>query len=979
MLYLVRPGHTVVLNGLAYTSGQQVDLSPEQAEIHKHKIEGTASNVLPLNLGSGLLGYDDSQSQLGASNYQGAIAALDSRIDALPESIEDSQTVSLYLNADSGNDSNTGLTPAEAISSTVKLLEKINKYKLAGGTLEIVFVEGGTNSSDYQGFSFERTNLKDGFGNLVIRSEVTTSVVGSRVDVAFSNFPISGNLLFELSGAPNISVTLQNIEISDSNVPNFSFKVLYRLTITNCKFRNNCFIWNILDSTIVDNIVLEGLTTRFFVFRNCQNITASNIVIGTVGWRVFFDGASKGTLTNMSLANGIANSTFATVTLKGSNNISLLGTFAFGTSTNFKLYEIENSSNIFVNQAYTTDLSSFTGNANAGPRINIINSTQVEFNSAIASSFQIPCHPTAKKLQIDNKSWVRFADPTYSFLPFSGGILDLASGAILNNLDATEVAYDDSVTALGSTNVQGAIASLTNKFANITGQYIGSAAIFASLPTVGATNGDWSYLSADVIGTGTALSPQYPKGVYIYNGTAYSFGFEIGSNAQELLLSEAIAGVNTTPKLLAASTLKGYVDVRNQYYAKPVVGINPIVGNLVTGDRYLESGSPGIVKTVGGADEAFPIGAIVQTLNQDAEIVRLPTELKVRQLSIPAAETALYYLDPQVQTRQPTNSTAVNGFTTERVTWNVAGKSDPNLLFDADTGVFTAVLGGTYQVNYCLNNKSEPASSYRNGILNFTTGEFVTTQFTGGTSVKASDQIVAGHRRSGSSGLITVAAGGKFAIAFEGGWGSWSSYWDSVAFSGLTNAQMSRWNYLTIEKVSGFVPLTEQVYRGPAPYPYPLVVGRVWEELSGTGQFLQRWFWNGTYWLSEQEYGEFATVNAISATATARLTPSSDFTSNLFLTRIYGSLIVNGTSSATQYWTLQLVRAAVNNTTTNIGTALNTQSLTGSTNLKLTSNLNFHLDVSATNLGCFQATITRFSNPGTLSGSFVLFYRKARS
>jgi hypothetical protein len=276
-----------------------------------------------------------------------------------------------------------------------------------------------------------------------------------------------------------------------------------------------------------------------------------------------------------------------------------------------------------------------------------------------------------------------------------------------------------------------------------------------------------------------------------------------------------------------------------------------------------------------------------------------------------------------------------------------------------------------------LNNKYEAGSFYRNGIFNFTTGEFVTTQFTSATSVKASDQIIAGHRRSGSSGLITVAAGGKFAIAFEGGWGSWSSYWDSVAF-GLTNNQISRWNYLTIEKVSGFVPVTEQVYRGPAPYPYQVAVGRVWEELNGTGQFVQRWFWNGNYWLSEQEYGEFATVNAINATSSVRLTPSSDITSNLFLTRIYGYLIVNGTSSATQYWTLQLVRAAVNNTTTAIGTALSTQSLAGSTNLKLTQNLNLHLDVAAVNLGCFQVTITRLSNPGTLSGSFVLFYRRAR-
>lgn len=80
-LYTIRPNFTIWKNGVVYISGQQIDLSPAEVEIHKHKLEGIDSNVIPLNLPSAIGNYDDSVPNLGASDWQEAIAALDTRLD----------------------------------------------------------------------------------------------------------------------------------------------------------------------------------------------------------------------------------------------------------------------------------------------------------------------------------------------------------------------------------------------------------------------------------------------------------------------------------------------------------------------------------------------------------------------------------------------------------------------------------------------------------------------------------------------------------------------------------------------------------------------------------------------------------------------------------------------------------------------------------------------------------------------------------
>jgi hypothetical protein len=52
------------------------------------------------------------------------------------------------------------------------------------------------------------------------------------------------------------------------------------------------------------------------------------------------------------------------------------------------------------------------------------------------------------------------------------------------------------------------------------GLYLGAAATYAALPTT-TGSGNFAFLSADDIGAGTAIAPQYVRGAYRWNGTAY--------------------------------------------------------------------------------------------------------------------------------------------------------------------------------------------------------------------------------------------------------------------------------------------------------------------------------------------------------------------------------------------------------------------------------------------------------------------------
>ena len=99
---------------------------------------------------------------------------------------------------------------------------------------------------------------------------------------------------------------------------------------------------------------------------------------------------------------------------------------------------------------------------------------------------------------------------------------------------------------------------------NITGLYIGSAATFAALPTAGAANGDWAALSADEVGTGTVAAPQYQRGIYIYNGTAYTFAVALDAARLALLTqTQAEKETDTNSGLISGQRLNQSMNARD--------------------------------------------------------------------------------------------------------------------------------------------------------------------------------------------------------------------------------------------------------------------------------------------------------------------------------------------------------------------------------------------------------------------------------
>jgi hypothetical protein len=113
-----------------------------------------------------------------------------------------------------------------------------------------------------------------------------------------------------------------------------------------------------------------------------------------------------------------------------------------------------------------------------------------------------------------------------------------------------------------------------------------------------------------------------------------------------------------------------------------------------------------------------------------------------------------------------------------------------------------------------------------------------------------------------------------------------------------------------------------QTYRGIAPFPGTAVIGDIWQELNGSGGFLEEWIWNGTYWLSTKTFfREYSTI----AIGTAVPNPAYPLTSsyNVFVTKLYGLIFSNVAATGSVNWGWSLRTTTVAGTATTIATANN--------------------------------------------------------
>ena len=116
-------------------------------------------------------------------------------------------------------------------------------------------------------------------------------------------------------------------------------------------------------------------------------------------------------------------------------------------------------------------------------------------------------------------------DSAAAFAPVEMTVADLA-GIPSSNVVVTPGG------GLAAVNVQAALDELqsdVNALTAITGQYVGSAATFATLPTVGVNNGDWAILNADDGGN--------QAGIYIRAAGAWTLGLEVNEPSVHLAVA----------------------------------------------------------------------------------------------------------------------------------------------------------------------------------------------------------------------------------------------------------------------------------------------------------------------------------------------------------------------------------------------------------------------------------------------------------
>jgi len=113
--------------------------------------------------------------------------------------------------------------------------------------------------------------------------------------------------------------------------------------------------------------------------------------------------------------------------------------------------------------------------------------------------------------------------------------------------------------------IKGELSTLSN----VTGQYAGKGATFATLPTLDAEGGvlkpgDWAILTADEVGTGSVGAPQYPAGLYVRDaaGTAW----ELVQENQDL--ADILNSIIATPAEVDTGTAVDKVASVNQLALK---------------------------------------------------------------------------------------------------------------------------------------------------------------------------------------------------------------------------------------------------------------------------------------------------------------------------------------------------------------------------------------------------------------------------
>lgn len=164
---------------------------------------------------------------------------------------------------------------------------------------------------------------------------------------------------------------------------------------------------------------------------------------------------------------------------------------------------------------------------------------------------------------------------------------------------------------------------------------------------------------------------------------------------------------------------------------------------------------------------------------------------------------------------------------------------------------------------------------------------------------------------------------------------------------------------------------------GVAPFPFSASKGDTWTELDANNNYLQKWFWNGNYWLSVALYSYSYTNQAATSVATLNSTFPVKLNYNLFVVQLFATLFSNLNATSTSCWSWNLRRATASGSSTILSSA-NTAGQAINTWATYSNPINIHIDI--VNTQTINMRISESPTGGSASrlGTVGFEYRLAR-
>lgn len=175
---------------------------------------------------------------------------------------------------------------------------------------------------------------------------------------------------------------------------------------------------------------------------------------------------------------------------------------------------------------------------------------------------------------------------------------------------------------------------------------------------------------------------------------------------------------------------------------------------------------------------------------------------------------------------------------------------------------------------------------------------------------------------------------------------------------------------------------SRRVYEGVSPYPYIRNIGDRWIEYDSNSNYLESWFWDGTYWLSTEKLTYTQSLNANASTYNPFPFPQIDTSTGIIATNIFFlnwkiNAQLPSLSTTANFWRAIFENISNTGTFTTYFTE-NLDPVTANVPRNIIRNLNFHVDATSSNINQFRLGAIRTGSPPALIMSSLITYRRAR-